>query len=80
MPIIPTLTTQIIEMAENQELSNHTVRSVAKPNTSQRSVILERMHQTDRLIAIEDQRDRVITNGETHQTARMKFFRLQPKL
>ena len=42
-------------MTENQELSTHPVRPVAKRTIPQRNVIFEPIQQTDRLLGIDDQ-------------------------
>ena len=80
MPIIATLTTQITEMTESQQLSTHPVRPAAKPTTAQRNLILEPMQQIDHPLGSEDRRDRIRVNGRTHRTMQMEVSSLRPKL
>ena len=87
--LIPTITklslmvmprVQQTEMTENQELSTHPMRRVAKRSTPRRIVILEPMQQTDSLLAIDDRWNKIKFNSNTHKSKQFKVFRLRPKL
>ena len=73
-------TVQTTEKTENQEVSTHLVRRVAKRTTPQRNVILEPMQQTNRLLGIEDRWNKSKLNNKTHRSKQYKVSRLRPKL
>ena len=68
------------EKTGNQELSTHPVRHVVKRSTPHRNVILDPIHQPDRLLGIEDQWNKIKTNNKTHRSTQLKVSRLQRKL
>ena len=56
-PIIVLITSQTTEMTENQELSTHPVRPVAKRTTPHRNDVLEPMQKMEHLLGTEDRWD-----------------------
>ena len=73
-------TVQTTEKTENQELSTHPVKPVAKRTTPQRNAILESMQQTERLLGIEDRWNHLKINNKTQKSKKLKVSRLRPKL
>ena len=71
-------TVQTIEKTENQELSTLPVRTVAKRLTPHKNVILEPMQQTDGLLGIENQWNRVKIN-KINRSKQLEVSRLWPK-
>ena len=67
MPIT-IITRKTTELTESQDLSAHSVKSVAKRNTPQRNVTLKIMQQTDHHSAREDGQDRVRSTNMTSKT------------
>ena len=78
-PVMAMPTVQTTEMKENQELSTHPLRPVAKRTTPQRNAFLEPMQQTDRLLGIEDRWNKIKINNKTHRSIQLKVCRLRPK-
>ena len=72
-------TVQITEMTENQELSTHPMRPVAKRTVPQKSAFLEPMQQTDRLVGIKDRWNKVKINNRTNRSIQLKVSRLRLK-
>ena len=71
-------TVQTTEKTENQKLSTHPVRTVAKRFTPQKNVTLESMQQTESLLGIKDRWNRVKFN-KTNRSIQLKVSRLWPK-
>ena len=61
-------TVKTTEKTENQELSTHRVKRVAKRTTPKRNVILERKRQTKRLLGTEDRWNKIKINNKTHRS------------
>ena len=78
--VMATLTVQTTEMTENQEVSTHLERPLAKRTTLQRIAILEPRQKTDHLFGLKDRWNKVKLNNETHRSIQLKVSRLRPKL
>ena len=77
--VMATPTLQTTEMTENQELSTHLERPLAKRTTLLRIAILEPRQKIDHLFGLKDRWNKVKLNIETHRPIQLKVFRLRPK-
>ena len=73
-----TMQTQTTDLTENQGLSAHSVRAVAKRITPKRNVTLKIVQQTNHHPATEDGQDRVMSKSMTHKILKVTLSRLQP--
>ena len=73
-------TETVTELKESQKLFTHPVRHVEKQTTPQRNATLEPMQPIDRLLGIEDRKDRIRYQREPIKVILMKLLKLQPKI
>ena len=73
-------TIQINKETEDLDLSFHPVRHVAEQTTPQRDATLEQTQRTDRLLEIDDRKDKTKPNRVILKITRIKMSKLQPNL
>ena len=68
----------MIRETEDLDLSSHPVRPVVELTTPQRNVTLEQTQLTDRLLGIDDRKDKTQSNWEMLEATQMGMSKLQP--
>ena len=77
---IPTRTIQKIKETVDLDLSTHPVRHVVELAAPQRNVTLEQTQRTDRLLGIDDLKDKTQPNRKTLKAPQMGISKLKPML
>ena len=78
--LITTRTLKTIKETEGLDLFSHPVRPVVELNTPQRNVALEQMQLTDRLLGIDDRKDKTRSKRKMLKATQMGLLKLQPQL
>ena len=76
---IPERTKRISKEREDLDLSSQPVRPVLELTPPQRNATLEQTQQTDRLLEIEDRKDKTMSSREMHEATQMAMSKLHPK-
>ena len=71
---------QLFKKTEDPDLSTHPVRPVVKLTTLKRIGNLEQMQRTDRLLGIDDRKDKTKFNRGMLKATQVGMFKLQPKI